>query len=164
MREQIRAHAHRVAIAVRDSWPWHRWMYELTRQDRKGVRRYAIGIVWAITFLVFTPRSFSFDLNTALRVAVLVGAGLGGVAAIVGRVTFRHLSWELPGVLALTSGLAFYAVVQGTLAMLDAQQGNTDRIALTVLAVWITAEVSDRLEVLTRIWWQRLTDPEEPAK
>jgi hypothetical protein len=138
------------------STPWRRWWHELTRQDRKAVRRYILGSLWAVAFVVFTPRAIAEALDSTLRYAVVAGGILGGVAAAYGRVTFQHLSWELRGVGAMVGGLVFYAGVQITLVFtVGLPSGNTDRVALAVLSIWIVLEVEDRFEYLVRRFIQR---------
>jgi hypothetical protein len=157
IRDRIRAAGRRARHAVRMSTPWRRWWHELTRQDRKAVRRYILGSLWAVAFVVFTPTAIADALDSTLRYAVIAGGILGGVAAAYGRATFQHLSWELRGVFAMVSALTFYAGVQIALVLtVGLPTGNTDRVALSVLSIWIVLEVEDRLEYLVRRFIERI--------
>jgi hypothetical protein len=135
----------------------HRWRAVLTRQDRKAIRRYGIGIVWAITFAVFTPALF-VSVATSTTVLILTSCtAVGGAMAMYGRFKFRHITWELRGLTLMVIGLGFYTVQQAILAIfLGIPVGNTDRVALVVFAYWLTSEVADRFEYLGRLWIRRM--------
>lgn len=124
-----------------------RW-HCLTPSDKWGIFHKLMAILWASAFLSFTPESLvpvvDRQLTTLLIGAIIVGA----IAGIIGRFRYWHLTVELPGLFLIQAGLLFYAGVQGILAIGD----PVNRVALTILAIWIASTFWERLEFLIRKW------------
>lgn len=120
-----------------------RWR-NLTEDDKAGIESKSIAIVWAITFLSFTPSSYTNVIDRSVAVTYMTFIIAGAIMGIAGRLTYQHLRFELPGLFLLLGGLLFYAVVQFAFVF----SGNTDRLALSVLAFWIASTFFRRFSLL----------------
>ena len=111
-----------------------RWRH-LTDEDKAGIESKFFAIIWAIAFLCFTPSAYATVIDRSVTITYMTFIIAGAIAGISGRLFYQHLRFELPGLFLLLGGLVFYAVVQFSYVF----TGNTDRIALSILALWIAS-------------------------
>lgn len=119
--------------------------------DRWDIRRYMIGSIWGLLFLLFTPTAMRAVIPEWCVVVLMIVVMVGGVVAAVGRYLNEHLWLELPGVVGFLCGWAFYLVANIVLAIFAGT--NIAQIALILYVMTFPVE---RLRWLLPKWLEAL--------
>jgi hypothetical protein len=101
---------------------------------------YVCGIVWAATFLAFTPPAYTEGLEIIIIVGWMAITVAGSLLALAGVILGIDIKLELPGIVVMAIGPTLYFLTQGFLAV----NGEPGREALTVFAFWHLILLSPR--------------------
>lgn len=109
---------------------------------------YGLCTAWAILFAVFTPANLNVPLLRVTIAALMTIAGGSAVVCLYGVWTHDRLGPERLALWGVIAGFAAYALIQVPLAVVYVAAGNTDRVALVVLATLPVAFLNRRRRYL----------------
>lgn len=109
---------------------------------------YSLCTLWAVLFAVFTPANLNVPLLRVTIAALMTIAGGSAAVCLYGVWTHDRLGPERLALWGVIAGFAAYALIQVPLAVVYVAAGNTDRVALVVLATLPVAFLNRRRRYL----------------